>query len=259
MSISFAEITQWLGTFWWPFVRISGVFMFAPIFGDGSVPIRVRLSLALLMTMLVAPLIDTPPAIDPFSFQAIVLSITQLVWGLFFGFIFQLLFTVFTTIGQTISVQMGLAMAVMNDPANGISVAIIGRLFLFACTLLFLSFGGHLAILALLVESFTIWPIEQGFSLGSLTLILKMMAWMFASAFAIAIPAIAAMLISNASFGFMNKAAPSLNVFALGFPMTMLLGLFALFISMSGVGDIYFDILLEALAFARGYMVGGVI
>jgi len=258
MSISFAEITQWLGLFWWPFMRISGVFMFAPIFGDGSVPVKVRLSLALIMSMLVAPLIDTPPAIDPFSLQAITLSITQLLWGLFFGFIFQLLFTVFTTIGQTISVQMGLAMAVMNDPANGVSVAIIGRLFLFASTLLFLAFDGHLAILALMVESFTVWPIEKGLSLGSLWLVIEMMVWMFASAFAIAIPAIAAMLIANASFGFMNKAAPSLNIFALGFPMTMVLGLFALLISFTGIGGIYFEILMQGIEFARGYMTGGI-
>ncbi|MFT6928292.1 MAG: flagellar biosynthetic protein FliR [Psychromonas sp.] len=257
MIISFAEITQWLGLFWWPFMRISGVFMFAPIVGDGSVPVKVRLSLAVVMAMLVAPLITSPPAIDPFSLQAIVLSFTQLLWGLFFGFLFQIFFTVFTTIGQTISVQMGLAMAVMNDPANGISVAIVGRLFLFACTLLFLAFDGHLAMLALMVESFTVWPIEQGFSLGSLHLIINMMVWMFASAFAVAIPAIAAMLITNASFGFMNKAAPSLNIFALGFPMTMVLGLFALLLSFSGIGGIYFDVLMEAIKFARGYMTGG--
>lgn len=258
MVISFAEMTQWLGTFWWPFVRISGVFMFVPIFGDGTVPIKVRLMLALLMTMLVAPFIATPPAIDPFSLQAAVLTLTQLLWGLFFGFIFQLLFTVFTMIGQTISMQMGLAMAVMNDPANGMSVAIIGRLYLFLCTLLFLSFDGHLVVLALMVESFTIWPVANGLSMGSFALILQMMGWVFASAFAIAIPAIAAMLIANASFGFMNKAAPSLNVFALGFPMTMVLGLFALFISMTGIGTLYFDILLEALEFSRGYMSGGI-
>jgi flagellar biosynthetic protein FliR len=257
MSTSFAEITQWLGLFWWPFMRISGVFMFAPTFGDGSVPIKVRLSLAVAMSMLVAPLIPPPPPIDPFSLQAIVLSCIQLLWGLFFGFLFQIFFTVFTTIGQTISVQMGLAMAVMNDPANGISVAIIGRLFLFACTLLFLAFDGHLALLALMVESFTVWPIEKGLSLGSLELIISMMVWMFSSAFAVAIPAIAAMLIANASFGFMNKAAPSLNVFALGFPMTMVLGLFALLISFSGIGDIYFDILMQAIKFARSYMAGG--
>jgi flagellar biosynthetic protein FliR len=257
MSTSFAEITQWLGLFWWPFMRISGVFMFAPTFGDGSVPVKVRLSLAVAMSMLVAPLIPPPPPIDPFSLQAIVLSCIQLLWGLFFGFLFQIFFTVFTTIGQTISVQMGLAMAVMNDPANGISVAIIGRLFLFACTLLFLAFDGHLALLALMVESFTVWPIEKGLSLGSLELIISMMVWMFSSAFAVAIPAIAAMLIANASFGFMNKAAPSLNVFALGFPMTMVLGLFALLISFSGIGDIYFDILMQAIKFARSYMAGG--
>jgi len=257
MAFSFAEITQLLGLFWWPFVRILGVFMFIPIFGDGTVPRKVRLLLALFLTILVIPFVEVPPAIDPFSLQAITMTSAQLVWGLLFGLTFQLLFTVFTLIGQTISVQMGLAMAVMNDPANGVSVAIIGRLYLFLCTLLFLAFDGHLVALALMVESFTIWPIKNGLAMDSVWLVIKMMSWVFSSAFAVAIPAITAMLITNASFGFMNKAAPSLNVFALGFPMTMVLGLFALFISMSGINSLYFDILLEALAFSRQYMQAG--
>ncbi len=259
MGLSFTEMTQLLGSFWWPFVRISGFFMFVPIFGDGAVPRRVRVLLAVLLTILVVPFVEVPPAIDPFSLNAVTITIAQLIWGLLFGLTFQLLFTVFTMIGQTISMQMGLAMAVMNDPANGVNVAIVGRLYLFLCTLLFLAFDGHLVAIALMVESFTIWPIKNGLAMDSIWGIVKMMGWVFSAAFAVAIPAIAAMLIANASFGFMNKAAPSLNVFALGFPMTMVLGLFALFISMNGINTLYFDVLLEALAFTREYMQGGTI
>ena len=257
MEISYAEIAQLLGLFWWPFVRISGVFMFIPIFGDNAVPRKVRILLAILLTILVVPFLEVPPAIDPFSLEAIAMTIVQLVWGLLFGFAFQLLFTVFTLIGQTISMQMGLSMAVMNDPTNGVSIAIIGQLYLFLCTLLFLAFDGHLVTLAIMVESFTIWPIKNGLAMDSIWTIVTMMGWVFSAAFAIAIPAITAMLIANASFGFMSKAAPSLNVFALGFPMTMVVGLFVLFISMHGIHTLYFDILLEALEFSRQYVYVG--
>jgi len=254
VNVSFAEVAQLLGSFWWPFVRISGFFMVIPIFGDASVPRKVRVLLASLLTILVVPFVETPPAIDPFSLEALTMTTAQLVWGLLLGLTFQLLFTVFTLIGQTITMQMGLAMAVMNDPANGVSIAIIGQLYLFLCTLLFLAFDGHLVALTIMVESFTIWPIKNGLAMGGLWTIVKMMGWVFSAAFAIAIPAITAMLIANASFGFMNKAAPSLNVFALGFPMTMVVGLFVLFISMHDINTLYFDILLEALAFSRQYM-----
>ena len=153
--------------------------------------------------------------------------------------------------------QMGLGMAIMNDPVNGMSVAILGRLFLIFSTLLFLSLEGHLIVIDVLIQSFTLWPVGSGLASASLKGVINIFGWMFASALALALPAIVSMLLANISFGVMNRAAPSLNVYALGFPMTMLLGLFSVLISISGVPSRYTILVNDTLRFLNQYMTGG--
>lgn len=152
--------------------------------------------------------------------------------------------------------QMGLGMAIMNDPVNGMSVAILGRLFLIFSTLLFLSLEGHLIVIDVLIQSFTLWPVGSGLTSASLKGVINIFGWMFASALALALPAIVSMLLANISFGVMNRAAPSLNVYALGFPMTMLLGLFSVLISISGVPGRYTILVNDTLRFLNQYMTG---
>lgn len=247
MDFTFSELTQWLGLLWWPFIRITGFFLIAPFFGDQSLPAEVRILLSLAFTLLCAPLIGEVPAVNPFSVGAVLLTLTQLAYGAMLGFALLIFFTIYTMAGQAISMQLGLAMAVMNDPSSGVSVAIIGRFFQILCSLLFLAFDGHLVVLALFKESFVVFPIDMVMPYESFDHILKMVGWMFSAALMLAIPAICVMQISQVTFGFMNKAAPSFNVFALGFPMTMTIGLFALGLSFTGVGDSYLDNVLQML------------
>ncbi len=241
MEITFTQITQWLGLFWWPFTRITGFFLIAPFFGDQSLPREVRIFLALCFTWLCAPLVSNLPAFNPFSLGTLWLTLSQLAYGALLGFSLMIFYTIYTMAGQAISMQMGLAMAVMNDPSSGVSVAIIGRFFQIICSLLFLAFDGHLVLLALLNESFVVFPVEAGLPYNSFEHFLKMIAWMFSASLLLAIPAICVMQISQVTFGFMNKAAPAFNIFALGFPMTMTIGLFALALSFTSIGDSYLD------------------
>ncbi|MDX1301075.1 MAG: flagellar biosynthetic protein FliR [Photobacterium sp.] len=257
MQLSFADITAWLGQLWWPFFRMGAALLAMPFFGDAIIPVWIRALLVLSLVVITAPLMPAMPAIDPLSLKAIILAFEQAVWGLFFGFIVHLLFSVMTTLGQIISLQMGLGMAVMNDPVNGLSVAILGRMFLIFCTLLFLALEGHLLIIDILVESFRVWPVGSGLTGPSLELVINMFGWMFASALALALPAIVSMLLANISFGVMNRAAPSLNVYALGFPMTMLLGLFSILLSISGVPTRYTELVHVSLQQLRLFMMGG--
>ena len=247
MIVTFEQLMQWLGIFWFPFVRCAGFFILSPIYGDGAVPSRVKILLASIISLLLMPIIDpdTLPAFNPFSFTTALLTFYQLLFGAALGFAILLFFTIYTMAGQAISMQMGLAMAIMNDPSNGISVAIIGRFYLILCTLLFLSFDAHLVILAIFKESFHYWQLNSTVPVAGLKELVKMFSWVVGSALMMAAPAIVIMLLSNIAFGIMNKAAPSLNVFALGFPMTMILGMFALAISLTGVGDSYLDVVLQ--------------
>ena len=168
-----------------------------------------------------------------------------------------MLFTIFTMLGQIVSLQMGLGMAMMNDPVNGLSVAILGRVFLLFSTLLFLALEGHLLIIDILIQSFVIWPVGSGISLLSIHGVVNVFGWMFTSALALALPAIVSMLLANISFGVMNRAAPSLNVYALGFPMTMMLGLFSVLLSISGVPSRYTALVHDTLRYLNSFMMGG--
>ncbi|MGF1774423.1 flagellar biosynthetic protein FliR [Vibrio wakamikoensis] len=257
MPITFAEISQWLGQLWWPFFRIGAAFLAMPFFGDALIPVWVRALLALSIVVITAPLMPAMPAVDLFSMTSLFLAFEQAMWGVFFGLILHLFFNIFTMLGQIVSLQMGLGMAIMNDPVNGLSVAILGRIFLLLCTLLFLALEGHLLVIDILVQSFVIWPVGSGLSVFSLDSLVSLFGWMFASALALALPAIVSMLLANISFGVMNRAAPSLNVYALGFPMTMLLGLFSILITVSGIPSRYTALVHKTLSYLNLFMVGG--
>ncbi|MDA9556707.1 flagellar biosynthetic protein FliR [Vibrio sp.] len=257
IDVTTEELLTLLLSIWLPLLRITGVMFMAPLLGDGSVPVQIRVLLSVLLTVLIAPLVTVPTHIDPFSLEMLRVSLVELIWGMSYGLLFQIFFAVFSMVGQAISLQMGLGMAVMNDPANGVNVAILGRLFHIACMLLFLAMDGHIAVVMLLRESFDVWPIGEGIGEGGFKVILELSAWMFVSAMTIVLPAVTIMLVSNITFGFMSRVAPSFNIFALGFPMTMLLGLFAFFISISNAGSYYNELLFTLLAQVRLFIQGG--
>jgi len=96
-----------------------------PVFGDGRIPAQVRIFLAFVISLLIAPMLKDMPALDPFSVGMMVLTLEQLLFGLLFGLCIQMLFMVMTMAGQILSMQMGLAMAVMNDPSNGDTAPIV--------------------------------------------------------------------------------------------------------------------------------------
>lgn len=245
MDVTFTQLTEWLGILWWPFVRFSGFFLVAPVFGDSKVPLMTKVLLALCFSLLCAGMVTNVPSFNPFSLQAVLFGLYQFSFGLIFGLAVQMFITIFTLAGQALSMQMGLSMAMMNDPNSGSSVAITGQIFSLTAMLLFLSMDGHLIVLDVFVDSFTLWPMNQPYPFESIRHLISLFSWMFSSALIISIPAIITMLLSNVTFGFMSRIAPSLNVFVLGFPMTMFLGLFALLISIYGIGDIFFNLLTE--------------
>lgn len=256
MAITFTELSSILGQLWWPFFRIGAAFIAMPFFGDALIPVWVRSLLVLSIVVVTAPLMPTMPAVELFSLTALFLAFEQAIWGMLFGLILHMLFSIFTMLGQIVSLQMGLGMAMMNDPINGLSVAILGRVFLLFATLLFLVLEGHLIVIDILIQSFVIWPVGSGISTLSVQKVIYIFGWMFSSALALALPAIVSMLLANISFGVMNRAAPSLNIYALGFPMTMMLGLFSVLISISGVSSRYVSLVHDTLRYLNSFMVG---
>ncbi|MDX1453294.1 MAG: flagellar biosynthetic protein FliR [Oleiphilaceae bacterium] len=237
MVLTDAQIAAWLGSFLWPLFRIASFFMVIPIIGTQLVPMRVRMGLALVVTMAVAPLLGDMPQVDALSLNALFITLQQVFIGTILGFMFVMLMQLFVVAGQMIAMQMGLGFASMVDPSNGVNVPVLSQIFLIAVTLMFLAMNGHLVMIEVVVESFRSWPVSEtilgagGFGMDLLWEVIMRINWLFASALLLALPAITSVLIVNLSFGIMTRAAPQMNVFSLGFPIGMIFGLFIIWVS----------------------------
>jgi flagellar biosynthetic protein FliR len=235
-----------LGFTVWPFFRIAGVMMVAPIFGARLVPKRVRLALAVATTVVVGPMLPPTRAFDLSLATGLVVA-QELVIGVAIGFCLQTIFDALIVAGQTIAMSMGLGMATMVDPQRGISVPVISQFFVILGTLIFLSLGGHLATLRFLSDSFTLLPVGNGLSANGFYMVANWGGQLFAGALRIALPAATALLIANIAFGIMSRAAPTLNLFAVGLPAGLLIGFLLLLLNIGHLSALLAEFLSTTL------------
>ncbi|PCJ88916.1 MAG: flagellar biosynthetic protein FliR [Thiotrichaceae bacterium] len=226
MTFTSAELTTWLATLLWPFMRIGAMFAAAPIFSARSVPVRIRVILAFLIAWVLVPVLPAPPAVDLISADALIISVHQVLIGIAMGFIIQLVFSAFVIAGQSIAMAMGLGFASIIDPQNGVQVPVISQAFLIMVTLVFLALNGHLVLIDMIAKSFENIPV--GMMVPSRDGFWQLVNWgsdMFAGGMLVALPAVAALLLVNLAFGVTTRAAPQLNIFAVGFPVMIMVGL----------------------------------
>ncbi len=168
-----------------------------------------------------------------FSFQTTLLVAQQTLIGIMLGFVTLMVVNTFTLAGQIIAMQSGLGFASLVDPTSGMNVPAVGQFFLILSSLLFLAMDGHLAYLQFVASSFETLPIPlESFNAIKLREIVEWGSWMFATALSLAMAPLTAMLLINFSFGIMTRAAPQLNIFAIGFPITMCSGLLIMWLTM---------------------------
>lgn len=250
-EINALEVSHWISRYLYPFARISGLFMVMPLLGSRMVSQRIRILLAVAVTLVLVPVLPPMPKPDAISLASFIIILQQLLIGIVMGFIVELLTQVFVIAGQLIAMQTGLGIATTVDPSQGASVVVISQWFLFMVSLVFIALNGHLVLIEVLADSFYSMPIsDTGFSATDYGLIIRWSGWMFSTALIIALPALVALLIVNLAFGVMTRAAPQLNIFALGFPVTMVVGIFILWLNMGelAVGfQGYMDTLFEFL------------
>ena len=233
IEIPIAKVVEGLAIYIWPFVRIGAFLMVMPLVGGTFVPTKARLLLAVALTAVLAPVIPTMPNLDVLSAAGLVTMIQEIAIGAAMGFLVQLVFDAIALGGQVIGMSMGLGFAVFLDRARGVNIPVLGQLFLMLGMLVFLSLDGHLALIQLLADSFEAWPIAgSGLTVPILEQLLDWTGQMFVFAIKISLPAITAILVVNLSFGIMSRAAPTLNLFAVGFPVAMLLGFAVIFLNM---------------------------
>lgn len=230
-----AALQHWLHQFMWPLIRVSGFCMVAPIIGTALVPPRVRLLLSLLIVMMLAPHLNIPPQGDFLSPSSVIIAAQQLLIGIGLALFLQMLLQAFVMFGQIAAMQMGLGFASLNDPINGVSVTVVAQFYLMLVTLLFLGIDGHLVMIDVLAESFRTLPIGADIGPDRLHVLVGWASWMFGAGLLMALPAVAALLIVNCTLGVITRAAPQLNIFAIGFPLMLVLGILILWASMTNV------------------------
>ena len=247
MDFTEAQIQGQVASFIWPLMRISAMFISVPLFSIKAVPARVRLILSVALTFVVMPLLPTFPAVEMFSYQGMMVAIAQVMIGLSTGFIVQLVFSAVVFAGQGIALSMGLGFASMVDPQNGQQVPVVAQLYVISSTLIFLGLDGHLLLIKMLLDSFTSLPIGiDGIDKAGIWTIIAWSSRMFAGGLLLAMPVIASLLLVNISFGVATRAAPQLNIFSVGFPVTLMLGILLIWLTLPDVLDQFTGLLTDA-------------
>ncbi|NQZ31501.1 MAG: flagellar biosynthetic protein FliR [Oceanospirillaceae bacterium] len=256
LDLSFLQIEQMVGDYLLPFFRIAAFMMSMPLISTQYVPKNIRLILATSFTLVIVPVLPAIPIVDGVSLSTYLLVIEQMLIGIVLGFTLHVMFQIFAIGGQMIANQMGLGFASVNDPANGVSIVVVGQYYMMLSMMLFVTMNGHLIMFETLAQSFTVLPVGVS-ALDHIRFmdVVNSGTWMFQSAVVMALPAVTSLLIVNVSFGVMSKAAPQLNIIAVGFPFTMTLGIFITWMTFSGFLH-QFEIFSEhALSFAKQVLV----
>lgn len=226
MQFTNADLSSWVALYLWPLFRIAALISVAPIFGAQNVPMRIRVGLSLVITLVLAPALPPMSVVDPVSSTGFIIIMQQILMGLTMGFTLRLVFAAFVLAGQLIGQTMGLGFASMVDPQNGVQVPVVSQFYLIIVTLLFLAMNGHLILIEVLAASFKSLPVGgAGITGQGLWSVVVFGGQVFSGAILISLPAMTALLVVNVAFGVMTRAAPQLNIFAIGFPVMIFLGL----------------------------------
>ena len=225
MNITSEELIAFIASYLWPFIRIAALVSVIPILSSQIVPKRVKIGIAAALTVVIVPTLGPMPTVEILSAEGLLMCLYQMLIGLAMGFTIRIVFSAFETGGHVIGQTMGLGFAQMLDPANGITVPVISQFYTVIGTLLFLALNGHLVMIDVLSESFNTMPIALNtISLDGIWSIMALSGWIFKGAVLISLPAVSALLLVNIAFGVMMRAAPQLNIFAIGFPLSLTLG-----------------------------------
>ncbi len=257
LTLSPGQLETYLAQYFWPFVRIGACLMVAPVFGAQFVPPRLRIVLAGALTLLVAPALAAPTDVVLMSVNGAVITLQQMLIGVAAGFVLQVVFDSLAMGGQLLANSMGLSFAFNVDPQHGASTPVVGQLYMLLVTLTFLALNGHIALIEALLRSFYTLPIgSQGLGADNAWAVVMWGRNLFEGALAVALPGMTALLIVNLGFGVMSRAAPSLNMFAVGFPITLVFGLAIVLLGLPAV-QASFTSLFGVTFDALGALLGG--
>lgn len=233
LTVTSAQLSAWLAAFIWPLFRVGALIASSPILGNPSFPRQAKIGLAVAVTLVVAPVLGPMPQVDPGSAAGLLILAQQVMIGLAMGLAMRVVFVAVEMAGSLIGLQMGLGFATFFDPVNSAQVPVVAQFLGLVFTLVFLALNGHLLMIEVLAESFRAFPISaQATSALGWKILVDWGGEIFRSGLLLALPMIATLLITNLSIGIMTRAAPQLNIFAVGFPITLAAGFMVLFFTL---------------------------
>jgi flagellar biosynthetic protein FliR len=225
-SVTSEQLSLWLVAFLWPFIRMLALISTAPIFSEASVPRTVKVSMAALLTIAIAPTLGPLPSAPLVSAGGVWIIIQQILIGAAMGFSMRMVFAIVQAAGEYAGLQMGLSFASFFDPTSGGNTMVLARLLNVMAMLIFLAIDGHLVLIATLAESFHILPIaDKPLAAGGWYLLAVAGGQVITGGLMLALPLIATLLTLNLAMGILNRVSPQFSIFAVGFPITLLAGL----------------------------------
>jgi len=237
ISFTTTELYAWIGGLLWPLTRILGLVTAAPVFGNTGVPMLIKMTLGVTLAAVVAPTLPPVPIVDPTSWAGILILGQELLVGVAMGFAMRLVFAAIEFAGEVASSTMGLGFATFFDPSSAGRSSAISQFLALVATMAFLAMNAHLVLVEALVESFFTMPISATpMALGAP---LEMVRWggrIFSAGLQLSLPIVAALLITNVALAILTRAAPQLNLFGIGFPITLGTGFLVISLTLPYLG-----------------------
>jgi flagellar biosynthetic protein FliR len=254
--LSVLQIADSINAPMWASMRVIGLVLIAPVLGAVFAPARVRVLIAVVLSVAMLPAVQSIPEYSPLSAIGILTVLQEIVLGLAIGFALTLAVEAAVFAGQVISTGMGLSFATVVDPQMG-NIPLLGRLYVIVATLLLLAMDVHLALIDIVAQSYALIPIGSGgIDAGAARYLVDFAQVLFTGAMQLALPSVVAILMVNISFGVISRAAPTLNLFAVGFPISMTMGFVVLTFAVRGNAPIWTSQFEQALT-AIGQLLGG--
>ncbi|HSP58486.1 MAG TPA: flagellar biosynthetic protein FliR [Halomonas sp.] len=252
IEVTFDQLQGWLVAFLWPFTRITAFMAASPLWGHSSVPNQVKVALAALVSVVIAPLLPPLPDVPVVSWAGVGILAEQMLIGVAMGLVMRVTFAAVQATGEFIGLQMGLAFATFFDPNSGTNMVVLSRILYMISLLMFLAFNGHLIVLEILATSFVTLPIGLGgFNASAFEMLARYGSTIYVSGMLLALPLVGSLLVINLTLGILNRSAPQLTVFNIGFPTSLTVGLFLMMILMTDLGRFLQGLFSQALETQR--------
>lgn len=243
-----AQLAAWLSPVVWPFLRVLALFTSAPVFSSRAFPVRARIGLAFFVAVAAQPFLGTQPTISMTGPDALGAVFQQVAVGLAIGFVVRVVFAAVELGGEVIGFQMGLSFASFFDPSMNTQSSAVARFFGQMATFMFVVMNGHLLLLMAVLKSFSAFPVDQNFlqALESMK-ILDLGVDLFASGLWIALPLVGMLMFANMALGIVSRVAPQMNIYAIGFPITLTVGLVGMAVTLPMMDEPFLALMTRAI------------